>query len=475
MKKTLVSALTTALVVGAASTTFAAANPFEDVPADHWAYDAVAQLAADGVIEGYGDGTYRGDQEITRYEMAQMVARAMAKSGVSDADKAMIDKLAAEFADELNNLGVRVAALEKKVDNVKWTGKLRYRYIDRSVENSEKGNVKDKNGSIASGRTNQYLLRLEPKMTINEHWVGKARIDYGTDSRDFADAKNQTGDNMEVDRIYAEGTYGTTKIDLGKFPVKTSADYGLLFDGTMAGAGVTFGNEVKVGLEAGRVDLGKYGKNGFSDSSYRSGESSDAGKTGSVQGIEVYNNRDAKFTWGVGYQHVSNEKLFDDYTNPASIGSVGTEDADLLSVGLGYKFNDKLNFTAAYSKNMSVDNWASDADRKTAAGKLKRDLDRDDSALTQSYNFQLNYGGAKANKPGSWGLFAAYRHLSSFGTLRTTYEANLADYNDLRGWEVGGSWTVLKNVVLNATYFTGNRITTGDRATNVFTELNLLF
>ena len=53
MKKTLVSALTTALVVGAASTTFAAANPFSDVPADHWAYDAVSQLAADGVIEGY--------------------------------------------------------------------------------------------------------------------------------------------------------------------------------------------------------------------------------------------------------------------------------------------------------------------------------------------------------------------------------------------------------------------------------------
>ena len=55
MKKTLVSALTTALVVGAASTTFAAANPFSDVPADHWAYDAVSQLAADGVIEGYGE------------------------------------------------------------------------------------------------------------------------------------------------------------------------------------------------------------------------------------------------------------------------------------------------------------------------------------------------------------------------------------------------------------------------------------
>ena len=126
MKKSLTAALTTALVVGAASTTFAAANPFSDVPADHWAYDAVAQLADDGVIEGYGDGTYRGQNEITRYEMAQMVAKAMAKEDqVNAQQKAMIDRLAAEFSEELNNLGVRVANLEDRVDNVKWTGELR--------------------------------------------------------------------------------------------------------------------------------------------------------------------------------------------------------------------------------------------------------------------------------------------------------------------------------------------------------------
>ena len=94
MKKTLVSALTAALVVGAASTTFAAANPFSDVPADHWAYDAVTQLAADGVVTGYGDGKFNGDKNITRYEMAQMVAKAMTKTNVNGTDKALIDKLA---------------------------------------------------------------------------------------------------------------------------------------------------------------------------------------------------------------------------------------------------------------------------------------------------------------------------------------------------------------------------------------------
>ena len=162
MKKTLVSALTTALVVGAASTTFAAANPFSDVPADHWAYDAVAQLAQDGVIEGYGDTTFQGDKNITRYEMAQMVAKAMAKKDVSATDKAMIDKLAAEFADELNNLGVRVANLEKNADMVKWNGKIEYTYTSRRI---------DKTQTEASHRfnNNNLLFRLEPKAEVNDH------------------------------------------------------------------------------------------------------------------------------------------------------------------------------------------------------------------------------------------------------------------------------------------------------------------
>ena len=131
MKKTLVSALAAALVVGAAGTTFAAANPFSDVPRDHWAYDAVTQLANDGVVEGYGDGTFRGDRNITRYEMAQMVAKAMAKGDLSASDRALVDRLAAEFADELNNLGVRVSNLEKHADMVKWNGKLEYTYVHK--------------------------------------------------------------------------------------------------------------------------------------------------------------------------------------------------------------------------------------------------------------------------------------------------------------------------------------------------------
>lgn len=141
MKKTLVSALTTALVVGAASTTFAAANPFSDVPADHWAYDAVSQLAADGVIEGYGDTTFRGNQNITRYEMAQMIAKAMAKSDVSAADKALTTNSLLSSPMNSNNLGVRVSNLERNADMVKWNGKVEYTYkSNRDKDDSTKAN-----------------------------------------------------------------------------------------------------------------------------------------------------------------------------------------------------------------------------------------------------------------------------------------------------------------------------------------------
>lgn len=116
-------------VLGNVGTAFAAANPFVDVPAKHWAYDSIAKLAKVGIITGYGDGTFRGDRTITRYEMAAIVAKAMANQDKANAEqKAEIDKLQAEFSDELSKLGVRVDSLENKVGNIKFTGEVRARY-----------------------------------------------------------------------------------------------------------------------------------------------------------------------------------------------------------------------------------------------------------------------------------------------------------------------------------------------------------
>ena len=442
MKKTLVSALTGALVIGATATTFAAANPFTDVPADHWAYDAVAQLAADGVIEGYGDGTYRGDQEITRYEMAQMVARAMAKSGVNGADKAMIDRLAAEFADELNNLGVRVAALEKKVDNVKWTGRVRYRYIHRSEE-------KMSNHEVENTNTNQVLFRLEPTARINENWVGKARIDYGK-ADNLNTAANET--SATVDRIYVEGTYGTTKIDLGKIPFKTQADYGMVSDYRMAGGQVVFGKDVKLSLAAGRINDDNYkvfaigGTNaGTTDYILK--------KTASYQGVEVYNDRAQKFTWGLGFQRVKQEAemkaLFD-----------GTE-VNIWNVGLGYKFSQDVSLTGAYAQATGINDGGTH-------GKI-------DSKHKHSYAVQLNYKGAKASQMGSWGAFVGYRHLGELSTIHSTYREFGPMNGGEKGWEVGLSWAPMKNVVGKVQYYWGKELISEHKTNALWTELSFIF
>ncbi len=108
--------LVLALVLVLAFSFTALANPFVDVPLNHWAYDSVQSLAAKGVIVGYPDGTFGGAKSLTRYEFAEATAKALAYvEGMGFAvaeDVAILEKLAIEFADELASLGVTVADLE---------------------------------------------------------------------------------------------------------------------------------------------------------------------------------------------------------------------------------------------------------------------------------------------------------------------------------------------------------------------------
>ena len=432
MKKTLVSALTTAIVVGAASTTFAAANPFEDVPADHWAYDAIAQLAADGVIEGYGDGTYRGDQEITRYEMAQMVARAMAKGG---GDKALIDKLAAEFADELNNLGVRVSALEKKVDNVKWKGEIRYQFSSYRREGGWKKG-KDDNRSY-------YQLRLKPSFAINKNWTGYAGLyigAYDTDGkRNLIGAENVTGNQTELRYAYTEGVYGNTRIELGRAPIVTAVDEGMILDDRLAGGRVTVGKDLKFSVAAGRTQ-GAYILN-----------NSDEQVASSYVGGELTYNKNNFFA-GVGYHYFGNKEGWQK--------AYGDDSANIWVVGLGYKFSD-FRLYGSYAQNTQ-------GDYQNAAG----DPVANSSAQRKAYTIQLEYKGAKLNKPGSFGLEAGYRHLGQYASLNPTYDYTLADG---KGWFVGGKVTLLPNVTLHLGYNNGKQISSDKRQNIVYSRFQFFF
>ena len=104
IKRKMTSAFAVAAMMGVA--TAFAVNPFSDVPSDSWAYQAVDQLATAGIINGYPDGTFKGQNNITRYEMAQMIAKGMANQDRANAEQqAMLNRLADEFSNELNTLG----------------------------------------------------------------------------------------------------------------------------------------------------------------------------------------------------------------------------------------------------------------------------------------------------------------------------------------------------------------------------------
>lgn len=143
MKKFVLSFVMVVCFIG---TAFAASNPFMDVPTSSWAYDAVSQLASRGVVSGYPDGTYKGNQPMTRYEFASAVARALAKVDFEKANKQdveLLKKLVVEFKDELDTLGVkvgqldtRVAVLEENVGGWKFGGKFTFLSDFTSSNNS---------------------------------------------------------------------------------------------------------------------------------------------------------------------------------------------------------------------------------------------------------------------------------------------------------------------------------------------------
>lgn len=431
MKKTLVSALTTALVVGAASTTFAAANPFADVPADHWAYDAVAQLVQDGIINGYGGGTYAGDQNLSRYEMAQIVAKAMAKSDAADNNnKALIDKLAAEFSDELANLGVRVADLEAKTDNVKWEGLVRYDW--NTTNFAAKGEHRDPEANVLK-------LRLEPTMTINENWTAHARID-----ADFQ--KDDVSDNVKKDisRAWTEGQYGKFNVKLGRFGTFSDASHGLVMDDDVTGAEFTYApsENWKVKATAART----------AGLSKKVVESADGKNEATYWAVEA-NYANGKWDAGVGYHNVLATHTYQDGDNNSF---------RIADLGVGYAFDKNVKLTGDYAKGSSQN-------------KVK-------NAANNAYSIQLNYKGADAADAGSWGAYVAYRQLAPFATLVPTYDfkagADDAFYT-LKGWEIGADYTFAKNIVATAKYFngkdTGAKAGDDDKATGVFTRVDFLF
>ena len=182
MKTKVLAALAATMAVGA--TCAFAANPFVDVPSDSWAYKSVVELADAGIIQGVDGQYFQGNRNITRYEAAEMVAKAMAHMDKASVEqRALINKLADEYADELNNLGVRVSALENRVGNVKLTGDARIKYAHQS-------SYKDADNNTVEGKKNDaswmYRVRIRANAQVND----RTKVTYGITTGDRSFASN---------------------------------------------------------------------------------------------------------------------------------------------------------------------------------------------------------------------------------------------------------------------------------------------
>ena len=380
MKKSLVLAMAMALGVTASAY---AANPFSDVPAGHWAYDSINKLAAAGVIEGYGDTTFGGDKLMTRYEMAQIVAKAMAKG-------ANVDKLAAEFADELDNLGVRVANLEKKADNVKITGEMRYHYVEHDGV--------DKDGKDFSYAT-QLRSRIWVNGQINDDWKYTGMIE------NIQDLKNNTGDETtKFQRAYVNGKLGGLAVQAGRYHAKWSE--GNVYDNRFDGVQVAYGKDVK--LTAG------YGKA--------------AHTTGLETSPKAANAKDTYYAELSG--KVENLSLAAGYYKFEDVKEKVGVDDKIWTVAANYAFDKNFKLGAMYL-NGDKDGYKGDDD---------------------GFVVTASYKGAKAAKVGSWGLVAKYYDQGASTYIDHTMNG-LADnglFNTtegFKGYSVAANYTFAKNIV----------------------------
>ena len=387
MKKSLVLAMAMALGVTASAY---AANPFSDVPAGHWAYDSINKLAAAGVIEGYGDSTFGGDKLMTRYEMAQIVAKAMAKG-------ANVDKLAAEFADELDNLGVRVANLEKKADNVKITGTIKASYASYDGDKLGEGNTTNHQARLRSD--------LWVKGDINDDWTYSAMF---RNQQFFTNDKGNAGEEtVAFQRAYVNGKLGGLAVQAGRYN-KTDITGGNIHDNRMDGVQVSYGKDVK--LTAG------YGK---------------------ATGVDVIAGENKDVAYAELGAKLGAVDAFAGYYKFDNLLKAADDDA-IWTVGLGFDLAKDLKLTGTYLR--------SDVDAVTVDNVKYNDVDKD------GYVVAMAYKGAKAAKAGSWGLNASYYDQGAGTVVAHTMDGIYFD-EGFKGYSVGANYALAKNIVAGVTYY----------------------
>ena len=365
-----------------------AANPFSDVTPQDWAYQAVAQLASQGIVNGYPDGTFKGQQNITRFEMAQMVAKALVRQDRVDAEQnAIINRLANEFSAELNNLGVRVSTLENKVGNFSFTGDARLRYQNSKVENEDK--------SETYKSKFDYRGRVQFAATVNDNT--KAVVRLVGEKEEFGGKGNPT---TSLDRVYVQhnfGKYATATVGRQDLVVGN----GLVYDDAFEGAVATVGKDkLNASVAYGYLQGGEY------------------------NGLKLDEATRAKNSQVTVYQL---------NTMPTEKLSVKGFYADVHEKGVNSVYGASVD--AKLGSKVWVGGEYAKQETKGAAG--------------EAWTAGLGYGEADMAKAGTWGAKVQYFDLKKEAPV-VSNTWNVPKANNYKGYLATVDYTVAKNVGLSA-------------------------
>ena len=503
LRKFILKAAVTAFTFGSASVTFAA-NSFSDVQPTHWAYKAVTELAEVGVIEGYGDynddvslsNKFNGGRNITRYEMAQMIAKALARVEgetspfnvhlvghqwrytddvgrdhvVDGAVKAFnmgagsitldelnkLRDLVYEFQGELETLGVRVDDLRDHSDKVQWAGKIEYTYNyhkyrgNTGIKQNSDGTYGPYRG-LSDRNNHDGVFRLEPVAEIGSHWKAVARFDAG-----FSLKKDSTND-VFLKRVYAEGYYDKFNVKLGRFGFCPAVEDGIVADTNMSGIQLAFGSKWKAVVSYGRVGGGdepEYATHFDSYSTYdgslgtyrhisRNGGTSD--DPTDVVALNVLYQPGEQGLYGGASYYYAKDKDFRAYSK-----NFDGDKASIWAVSLGYRFNDMLDLHGSYGRNG------------------KADFQKDGWAVDLRYG---NYGDYAER--GDWAVWAGYAKFGDGAGIVSNQGDDIATGE--KGWHVGAAYAPFKNVGLLVRYADAKILDTNVKDRHFFGRVEFFF
>ena len=400
-----------------------AANPFVDVPSDSWAYKSVVELADAGIIQGVDGQYFQGNRNITRYEAAEMVAKAMAHMDKASVEqRALINKLADEYADELNNLGVRVSALENRVGNVKLTGDARIRYRYQSEGDKIKGTDQVVNEKQTNDNSWDYRIRVRANAQVND----RTKVTYGvsTNNISFADnstASNSDDNNISTDLANVDYNFGGNNWDLmvGRYEYIMGGPraYGFFYGDTFDGAQLKYQND-KFAATAG---YGKF-KEGLIGGAWTVDDDNYASAKTAYGELEGFfgGGRMAGSAVGVYYNNIMPK-------------------AELLG-------ND-IDVWGAYA-SVNFGKWNALANYETYRDAIVNDNGSKDNA--DVWVGKLTYGAANFATPKSWDAWVEYLNADQFDSDGTFIGSTNGWRNDsltsnVKSWGVGVDYTFAKN------------------------------